>query len=302
MRSSLRSLFVHGLLFTSGSMVVATGCGGDDDPAPGGSGARAGKGGMAGTAGKGGASGSAGKGGTGGSAGSVTGGNAGKGGAGTGGTSGTGGASGSSGTSGTAGNGGISGAGTGGGGVGGDLLGGQGGVGDAGEAGAGGAPVEASCEGYCDTLMATCGATGPNAQYPTDAQCLATCAAFPTDVSTGNSVACRFDHASLAATVAVDPHCDHAGPAGLGPCGGACEGYCSIMLAVCGSKFATEADCLTACAQVPGGSFTDFVYPSPAGDNLSCRIAHASNAAANAGTTRDLHCAHAAGEMAPCAP
>jgi hypothetical protein len=72
------------------------------------------------------------------------------------------------------------------------------------------------------------------------------------------------------------------------------------MTAVCESKFATEADCLTACAAVPGNDLTDFVYPAPAGDNLSCRIAHASNAAANVGTTRDLHCAHAAGEMAPC--
>jgi hypothetical protein len=44
------------------------------------------------------------------------------------------------------------------------------------------------------------------------------------------------------------------------------------------------------------------VYPAPAGDNLSCRIAHASNAAVSMGSTRDLHCAHAAGEMQPCAP
>jgi hypothetical protein len=74
------------------------------------------------------------------------------------------------------------------------------------------------------------------------------------------------------------------------------------MVAVCSSKFATESDCLTACGLVPGGNFADFVYPAPGGDTLSCRIAHASNAAASMGATRDLHCAHAAGEMAPCAP
>jgi hypothetical protein len=288
MTSSLRSLFVHGLWLTSASVLAATGCGGDDDATgTGGRGATAGKGGSAGKGGAG-SGGTAGKGGTAGSG--VTGGTAGKGGAGAGGTGGASGKGGSAGSAGATG------------GSGGDVMGGQGGVADAGEAGAGGAPVAATCDGYCDTLMAACGTTGVDAQYPTNAQCLATCAAFPTDVTTGNSVACRFDHANLAATVGLNPHCDHAGPAGLGPCGGACEGYCSVMAAVCSSKFADEAACLTACALVPGGTFTNFVYPSPAGDNLSCRIAHASNAAANTGTTRDLHCAHAAGEMAPCAP
>lgn len=290
MTSSLRSLLIHGLWLSTASVVAVTGCGGDDDPAPGGGrGGTGGKGGGAGSGGKGGSGGTAGKGG--GTGGTTTGGTAGKGA--TGGSTGSAGKGGAGGTGGSAGTGGV--------GAGGDLLGGQGGAGDAGEAGAGGASP-ATCDGYCDTIMAACGTTGADAQYPNNAQCLATCAAFPTDVTTGNSVACRFDHANLAATVGVDPHCDHAGPAGLGPCGGACEGYCSIMMAVCASKFATETDCMTACAAVPGNDLMDFVYPAPAGDNLSCRIAHASNAAASMGATRDLHCAHAAGEMAPCAP
>lgn len=276
-------------MFTSASAIVATGCGGDDDST--GTGGRGATGGKGGAAGKGGTGGAAGKAGTGGKAGSTTGGTSGKGGAGAGGTS-----AGSSGKGGKAGSAGATG------GSAGDAMGGQGGDGEAGEAGAGGARVAATCDGYCDTLMTACGTTGPDAQYPTNAQCLATCAAFPTDVTTGNSVACRFDHASLAASVGLDPHCDHAGPAGLGSCGGACEGYCSIMMAVCTSKFANEAACLTACALVPGGDFTDFVYPAPGGDNLSCRIAHGSNAANSMGATRDIHCAHAAGEMAPCAP
>jgi hypothetical protein len=43
------------------------------------------------------------------------------------------------------------------------------------------------------------------------------------------------------------------------------------------------------------------VYPAPGGDTLSCRIAHATNAAAaTTDPSRDSHCGHAAG-MAPCA-
>ena len=183
----------------------------------------------------------------------------------------------------------------------GTAPGGQGGVGESGSGGEGGAPVAAAtCAGYCTTLMAACGETGVNSQYPTDAQCLASCTAFPTDATTGNSLGCRFDHAALAATAGVDPHCDHAGPAGLGPCGGACPGYCSLMMEICAGEFTDEAACLAECATVPEGNFANYVYPAPAGDTLSCRIAHATNAAAAEGATRTTHCGHAAGAT-PCA-
>jgi len=285
MTSSLRKLLIDGCLLASVSVAIATGCGDDDDPpATAGTGGKGGTGGASGgTAGKGGAAGK------GGSAGTSTGGSSGKGG-----TSGTGGG-------GTGGNSGTAGTSTGG--SAGTVVGGQGGeVADSGAGGEGGAPVlGATCAGYCTTLMATCGETGANAQYPTEAQCLASCATFPTDVTTGNSLGCRNDHAALAATAGVDPHCDHAGPAGLGPCGGACPAYCSLMMAVCAGEFTDEAECLTACAAVPEGNFSNYVYPAPGGDTLSCRIAHATNAAAAEGASRMSHCGHAAG-AAPCAP
>jgi len=281
MTSSLRKLLIDGCLIASVSVAIVTGCGDDDEPAA--------TGGTSGKGGAGGSSGSAGKGGTagkGGSAGSTTGGASGKGG-----SAGTGGAGGAGGNAGTAG--------TSTGGSAGTVVGGQGGeVADSGAGGEGGAPVAApTCEGYCTTLMAACGDSGADAQYPNEAQCLATCAAFPTDVATGNSLACRNDHAALAATAGVDPHCDHAGPAGLGPCGGACAAYCSLMMEFCASEFADVPTCLAECETVPEGNPSDFVYPAPGGDTVSCRLAHASNAALDP----TLHCPHAAG-AAPCAP
>jgi hypothetical protein len=319
-----RTVWANGFLFAALVAATAVGCGSDDDDdGSGGSGGTAGKGGSAGT-GKGGTSGK------GGASGAGTGGTAGKGGSagsgGKGGSSGSGGSAGTSGegsggdaggeagASGTAGSGGSSGDG---GGSGGTDAGGAGATGDGGteaggtggdaagaggvsggEGGVGGEPAVTACELYCDVMMATCGDSGANAQYPDEAQCLATCAVFP-EGTTGNSLGCRATHAALAATQGADPHCDHAGPAGVGMCGSNCEGYCSLMMNVCDGTFASNEACMTACGTVPENTFTNFVYPAPAGNTLACRIAHATNAAASAGAARTNHCTHAAG-AAPC--
>ncbi len=66
---------------------------------------------------------------------------------------------------------------------------------------------------------------------------------------------------------------------------------------------ASVQDCMAECATVPGNDITTYVYPATAGDTLSCRIAHATNAASDPdpnGATRLLHCNHAAGDAAPC--
>jgi hypothetical protein len=321
-----RTVWANGFLFAALVAATAVGCGSDDDDdGSGGSGGTAGKGGSAGT-GKGGTSGK------GGSSGAGTGGSAGKGGSagssGKGGSSGSGGSAGTSGegsggdaggeagASGTPGSGGSSGDG---GGSGGTDAGGAGATGDGGteaggtggdaagaggvsggEGGVGGEPSveETACELYCGVMMSTCGDSGEHAQYPDEAQCLATCAVFP-EGTTGNSLGCRATHAALAATQGADPHCDHAGPAGVGMCGSNCESYCSLMMNVCTGTFASNEACLTACGEVPANTFTNFVYPAPAGNTLSCRIAHATNAAASTGTARTNHCSHAAG-AAPC--
>jgi hypothetical protein len=321
-----RTVWANGFLFAALVAATAVGCGSDDDDdGSGGSGGTAGKGGSAGTgkggtSGKGGASGagtggSAGKGGSAGSSGK--GGSSGSGGGAGAGTSGEGSggdAGGEAGASGTPGSGGSSGDG---GGSGGTDAGGAGATGDGGteaggtggdsagaggvsggEGGVGGEPAVTACDLYCDVMMATCGDSGANAQYPNEAQCLATCAVFP-EGTTGNSLGCRATHAALAATQGVDPHCDHAGPAGVGMCGSNCESYCSLMMNICDGTFASNEACMTACSTVPENAFTNFVYPAPAGNTLACRIAHATNAAASTGAARTNHCTHAAG-AAPC--
>jgi hypothetical protein len=149
--------------------------------------------------------------------------------------------------------------------------------------------------------MTACPASGVHGQYADAAQCLASCAAFPTDVAVGNSLACRDTHAGRALTEGADPHCDHAGPAGVGVCGSNCAGYCSLMMTICGGTFASTEACMTACSEVPANDFTNYLYPSPGGNTLSCRITHASNAAgALTDQSRATHCGHAAG-AAPCA-
>jgi hypothetical protein len=60
--------------------------------------------------------------------------------------------------------------------------------------------------------------TGANAQWPDMAGCMSACAtvpaANPTMVTSGNTIFCRFYHASVASTSAANAaiHCAHAGP------------------------------------------------------------------------------------------
>jgi hypothetical protein len=170
-----------------------------------------------------------------------------------------------------------------------------------GEGGAGGAPVALDCAQYCDWMQASC-TPGPNQQYPDEAQCLQSCAAFPTTAG-DNSFACRVGFAAQVSTSATN--CDAAGPAGIGECGTPCEAYCNLMLTYCSHEAdgATLNACMAECATVPDNNITTFVYPAPGGDTLACRIAHATNAAKDTdpnGAARLLHCNHAAGDEAPC--
>jgi len=282
-------------------LVSITGCGDDDDDDgndAGAGGSRAGTGGRTGgtggvTAGRGGSGGTAGRtGGTGG----VTAGTGGVEDAGAGGTD--------------AGAGGVS-AGAGGTDAGAGGVSGEGGSGGSG--GEGGAPAP-TCEDYCDTMLGSCTATADR-QYPnpaTDAaaaavartQCLNTCAAFPTTADP-NSFSCRLREAELVASDGA-AHCDRAGPAGITTCGTPCAGYCNLMVAYCANEDegASLTACLAACGTVPANNPVDFVYPGPIGNTLSCRIAHATNAARFAAGTTDriTHCDHAAGDMLCVAP
>ena len=74
------------------------------------------------------------------------------------------------------------------------------------------------CPAFCAGIMLTC--TGPNEQWASAADCEVDCGTWPLGTegdTTGNSLACRGYHLSVAMT---DPatHCPHAGPTGGGVC------------------------------------------------------------------------------------
>jgi hypothetical protein len=87
-------------------------------------------------------------------------------------------------------------------------------------------------------VMGAC--TGTNSQYASMTACMSTCATWPATNATsflnGNSVFCRFYHASVASTSASNAvaHCPHAGPSQVigtnNPCGGGMSGNSASSL------------------------------------------------------------------------
>jgi hypothetical protein len=151
-------------------------------------------------------------------------------------------------------------------------------------------PSGNACETYCTNAMANC--AGDNALYPTEADCMATCAAFPegnqTDMA-GNTVWCRAYHAGDPAIMDADMHCPHASASGGTVCGTPCEAYCSLATTNCGGEvavFPSEADCMAACAAYPD----DGAFNAIDGNSVQCRIYHASFPATLDAMT---HCGHA---------
>ncbi len=152
-----------------------------------------------------------------------------------------------------------------------------------------------SCQLYCDKVMANCSDT--NAQY-TDAQaCLDHCNTYAgwdlgtsVDETSGNTVACRIYHATVAKGDPVT-HCDHAGPSGGNACGNWCTNYCYLAEKNCTGANELYADsdaCAVACTAFSDtGSANDVD-----GDTVQCRIYHlgvAGNSSAGGG---DTHCSH----------
>ena len=175
--------------------------------------------------------------------------------------------------------------------------------------------VTLDCTTYCNEIQTNC--TGLNAQYPTMAQCTATCAKFTTPGAltdtAGNTLGCRIYHAGAPSQRTPTVHCIHAGPAGAqtnvaaGQCGDACTSFCALNLATCTGALAQYADkvtCLAACNGTgPGTGFNKTnLYiingaktPAvpPAGDSLACRLYHTTNAALDAAAAT-THCPHTA--------
>ncbi len=184
-------------------------------------------------------------------------------------------------------------------------------------------PVTLDCTTYCREIETNC--TGLNAQYPTMAQCMATCAKFTTPGAltdmAGNTLGCRIYHAGDPSRLTPTIHCIHAGPAGAqtnaaaGQCGDACTDFCSLNLATCTGALAQYADmatCLTACNGTGPGTGFNKMNPyiidgtktpavPPTGDSLACRLYHTTNAALDAAAAA-LHCPHTAAAPAAGSP
>ena len=153
------------------------------------------------------------------------------------------------------------------------------------------------CTNYCNTIQSAC--AGANQQYPSNAECLHSCAGLPRDAATsGNTMGCRNTHAGLAA--AGDPvmHCPHAGPAGDGVCGANCESFCSLAATTCvggNQQFNDPSDCNAKCGAF-GNVGDHYTTASVTGDTFACRMYHLTLATVDPGT----HCPHIAPVSSAC--
>jgi hypothetical protein len=165
---------------------------------------------------------------------------------------------------------------------------------------AGTEPALSPCEEFCQVVLAACqndeNGEG-HAVYDSSFSCERQCAMFPPGTAgdeTGNSLACRLQHARVALDFPGERaiECPAAGPGGDGICGSNCEGYCTLMGQQCGD-FGDAATCPEECADVTDlGGFNVSQFE---GNTLQCRFYHLS--AALVGPA--LHCPHAAGAY-PC--
>ena len=113
------------------------------------------------------------------------------------------------------------------------------------------------------------------------------------------TLACRADQARLAGTTGeVKLYCPPAGPGGGSGedggaplCGSNCDGYCSLMAAICPGSFPTLGACMDTCSSVPdvGG----YNIAQTDGNTIQCRLYHVSAAT----QASEVHCPHALGAM-----
>lgn len=167
-----------------------------------------------------------------------------------------------------------------------------------------GSSEAADCADYCRTVGGAC--VGEMAVYESEAQCLQACEVLPLGLrgdTSVDTVGCRTFHAYSAQLAPAD-HCSHAGPGGDGHCGeDNCPAYCAMVAEACPEGFAAafaasdpDMVCRGACASLAGsGKNSGYaVFPEPTGNDLRCRMLHASRAFADGAA-----CAAALGEL-PC--
>ncbi|MCC6527236.1 MAG: hypothetical protein IT373_31600 [Polyangiaceae bacterium] len=157
-----------------------------------------------------------------------------------------------------------------------------------------------TCAEYCQAAVDICGASQGTKQFEDTTACEDVCAFWDPGTpgaQSGDSLACRDSHVTLAATDAA-AHCPHAGPAGGGICGTSqCDAFCALDLAVCtgvDAAFASLSECTTACALWAGADADYASNPTDTTDSFGCRLYHLIAAAGDPTT----HCSHT-GDASP---
>ena len=153
-----------------------------------------------------------------------------------------------------------------------------------------------TCADYCTAVMGSC--TGDNAQFATEAACLAYCGTWAmipagtTADKSGNTLGCRIYHATVAGQAGnAATHCPHAGPSGGDVCGSYCDNYCHLAGTNCtggNALFASNAACMTACSAYDA----DGAPGDADGDTVQCRIYHLGVAGSNLPDSANTHCPH----------
>lgn len=180
---------------------------------------------------------------------------------------------------------------------------------------AGGEPPDATltdpgCAAYCAEIGHKC--TGSVQQYQGDGSlCLQFCPYF-----SKAELECRTRYADVAGLDDNVSECSAAGPSGqialatdTEQCESACDSYCSLMLAICGDKYAEHFGAGDAgtdkCQAVCAGLSNVDVYSAardPLDNSVQCRLYHLG---LRLQTGIPVHCSHAAGEgmcVAPASP
>ncbi|GMV41329.1 MAG: hypothetical protein AMXMBFR64_30450 [Myxococcales bacterium] len=153
-----------------------------------------------------------------------------------------------------------------------------------------------TCAEYCATVSAAC--TGANAQYPSEAACIAYCitaSSMPAGSyadTAGNTIGCRLYHATVAGTPGnAAAHCPHAGPSGGDVCGSWCDTYCQLAMTNCtggNALYGSLPQCQAACAAMSDGGASG----DAGGDTVQCRIYHLGVAGSNKPASAAEHCPH----------
>lgn len=154
-----------------------------------------------------------------------------------------------------------------------------------------GAPIELSCDAYCDLYLDAC---QDFSEYANPQHCLDHCSQWPEGdpLDTGHdSLGCRTYHATVASGTDANLHCPHSGPSGEATCvsqeAPTCELYCTRYFNNCEGDlnlWESMDSCMGQCGLWYKGDVDDI-----SGHTAGCRSYYANLAAGDA----EMHCPNA---------